>query len=325
MELKRLQNNPILTRNKNNKWESGAVFNCSVAFDKNVFHLVYRAIASGFSLRANRGYKNYISSIGYATSKDGIHFQRYTKPLIIPEYKWERFGCEDPRITKLGDRYFIFYTALSYPAYSERGGRIALATTKDFKGVAKWGVVGPNIKSKAAAIFPEKINNKIVMLFKNEASIKKAKNCIQIAFFDSEKQLLKKSEDYWENYIKNIDNFTLLSPTRGWEGKEVEVGAPPVKTSKGWLIIYAGIAKEKVWSVSAALLDLRDPKKVIAHSKEPILKPEKKYEVEGFTPNVTFPEGAVIVKNKLFVYYGAADKTCCLARCNLNDLLKSLS
>lgn len=324
MELKRFQNNPILTPNKNNKWEAEAVFNCSVTFDKNVFHLVYRAIASGFSPRPKGGYKNYISSIGYATSRNGIHFQRYSKPLIKPEYEWERFGCEDPRVTKFGDKYFIFYTALSSPASSGRGVRIALATTKDFRNVTKHGIVGPNIKSKAATIFPEKINNKIVMLFKNEAKIKKAKDCIQIAFFDNEKQLLEKNQDYWTNYIKNIDNSTLLAPTMGWEGKEVEVGAPPIKTSKGWLIIYAGIAKEKVWSVGAALLDLKDPKKVIARSKKPILKPEKKYETEGLVPNVTFPEGAVIVKNKLFVYYGAADKTCCLARCNLNDLLKSL-
>ena len=122
MRLRRYKNNPILTLNKNNKWESGAVFNCSVAYDKNIFHIVYRAIDSGFTRIKGGGYKNYISSIGYAKSSNGINFERFSKPIIKPECKWERYGCEDPRITKLGNSYYIFYTALSKPAYGKKEG-----------------------------------------------------------------------------------------------------------------------------------------------------------------------------------------------------------
>ena len=302
--LERFDKNPILVSG-NNSWEVGAVFNCGVVFD-GVFHMAYRAVGSGFSPNGRGGYDNYISSIGYARSNDGIHFKRYSKPIIRPEYEWEKFGCEDPRIVKFDDNYFIFYNALSYPAYSGKGCRIALATTKDFRKIVKHGVIGPDIKSKAGVIFPEKINDKIVMLFKDEVE-----NNIKIAFLDD-----LFSRDYSDVHI-------LLKPLDGWEGKEVEVGAPPLKTGKGWLLIYSGVSKEKVWSIGAVLLDLKDPRKIVSKRKL-ILKPEERYEIEGLVPNVTFPEGSVIVGDKIFVYYGGGDKCCCLATSNLNSLIDYL-
>ncbi|MBL7155328.1 MAG: glycosidase [Candidatus Portnoybacteria bacterium] len=322
IKLKRYQNNPILKPNPRNQWEAGAVFNCSVVFDKNVFHLVYRAVASGFSSLPKWGYKNYISSIDYAASKDGINFQRHSEPFIKPEYKWERFGCEDPRIIKFENTYYIFYTALSKPAYSPNGSaRFALATTKNFKEIHKYGVIGPDVKSKAAALFPEKINGKIAMIFTWQPDTPFCS--IAIASFDSIKQLLYPTKSYWDNFLSSIDEHIVFSPPKGlFRGQET--GAPPLKTSKGWLLIYKGPARKKIWSISAALLDLENPQKVIARSKRQILFPEKEYEIKGLIPKVTFPEGTVIVKDKLFVYYGAADKTCCLATVSLNKLIKDL-
>lgn len=322
MMLKRYESNPILAANKNNKWESGAVFNCSVAYDKNIFHMVYRAVASGFSPIKSGGYKNYISAMGYAKSKDGINFERFSKPIIKPEYKWERYGCEDPRITKLGNTYYIFYTALSEPAYGKKEGvRIALATTKDFKKIKKYGLIGPNVKSKAGTIFPEKINGEIGMLFAWKPDT--SDSSIVYASFNNVNQLFNPKNSYWKKFEDSLKDHIVFSPAKKvFRGPEV--GAPPLKTSEGWLLIYCGASKKKIWSINAALLDLKNPKKVISHSRQ-ILKPEKEYELKGLVPNVTFPSGAVVtVKNKLFVYYGAADKACCLATCNLNSLLKYL-
>lgn len=325
MRLERFKNNPILTLNKKNKWEAGAVFNCSVVFDNGIFHMVYRAINSGFypfkTENNSLGYKNFISSVGYATSQDGIHFQRHNKPLLRPDKEWDRYGCEDPRITKFEDKFYIFYTAMSSPAYTPGVSSIGLAITKDFKKVRKYSVVGPQIDAKAAALFPERVNGKIAVIFTWQPGT--PLSSIAVAFFDNLKQLLHPTKFYWKSFLSSMNQHIVLSPKRGVLMGH-EVGAPPLKTPRGWLLIYCGENKKEVWSVSAVLLDLKNPQKIIGYSKRPILKPEKKYEIKGLIPNVTFPEGAVVVKDKLFVYYGAADKTCCLAICNLNDLLKSL-
>jgi beta-1,2-mannobiose phosphorylase / 1,2-beta-oligomannan phosphorylase len=238
--------------------------------------------------------------------------------LIKPEYKYERYGCEDPRISKLGDTYYILYTSLSRPAYGKKEGvRIALATTKDFKKIKKQGIIGPDIKSKAAVLFPKKLGKKIGMMLTLYPDT--PMSSIVYASFDNMNGLLN-SKKYWQEH--SIKNSTILSNHNLFKGPEI--GASPLITKKGWLLIYCGASKKGGWSISALLLDLKNPKKVISNSIQ-ILTPEKEYELKGLVPNVTFPSGAVIFKNLLFVYYGAADKTCCLATCNLSRLLKTLT
>ena len=181
-------------------------------------------------------------------------------------------------------------------------------------------MIGPNVKSKAGTIFPEKINRKIGMLFTWKPDT--PDSSIVYASFNSINQLLNPPKEYWINFKFSLKDHIVFSPTKKiFRGPEV--GAPPLKTQKGWLLIYCGAARKKIWSISATLLDLKNPRKIVSSSKQ-ILNPEKEYELKGLVPNVIFPSGAVIVKDKLFVYYGAADKTCCLATCSLNDLLKYL-
>lgn len=323
--LIRSRNNPILKPNKNNKWEAGTVFNPSVVSVNGVFHMVYRAVASGFysftTVDKRLGYKNFISSIGYAKSKDGVHFRRNQKPLLLPDKKYDQYGCEDPRITKFEDKFFIFYTAMNSPAYTPGISRIALATTKNFKEVQRYGVAGPESNAKAAVLFPEKIKGKIAMIFTWQPDT--PDSSIAITFFENIKQLLYPTKSYWNNFFSSVNKHIIFSPPKGcFHG--YEVGAPPLRISKGWLLIYCGATKKEEWSISAALLNLKNPQKVIAFTEKPILTPEKEYEAKGLVPNVTFPGGAVLVKDKLLVYYGAADTYVAVASVNLNSLLKEL-
>ena len=114
-----------------------------------------------------------------------------------------------------------------------------------------------------------------------------------------------------------------MEPRYNWECAKIGGGTQPIKTKQGWLIIYHSVGKNRKYYAGAALLDLNTLKE-ISRTKKPLLRPEKKYEKEGHVNNVVFPSGVVLVKNKLFVYYGAADKYCCLATIKLNDLLKKL-
>jgi len=277
--------------------------------------MLYRATGNAKPIEDIKGWKEWrTSTIGYAESYDGVNFRIQKDPLVKPEFKWESMGCEDPRISKIGDTYFIFYTAVTTISGFLKV-RLALAETKDFKEIKKHGPVGPNIPSnegyvKAGSFFPEHIGGKLAMLFTWHSD--SPESIILIAKFNNIKEFIKPSKDFWSNFLKKRKNHALISPTsKALRGPEV--GATPIKTKKGWLLIYFGETSTKQWTINSALHNLKNPKKILWQSKGPILKPEKLYEKKGIVDNVTFPEGAVIKDGKLFVYYGAGDKYCCLA------------
>ncbi len=320
MKLQRYDGNPILTANPERSWEAGAVFNCGAALGPDGrFYLLYRAIPAGYKPFPDRhGYDNYISYVGLATSEDGIRFERAEEPALSPTEPWEIWGCEDPRVNPLeidGRRlYLITYTAMSAPAFSGRGDRVAVASTEDFQAFTKHGVVIPDLNDKDAVIFPEPIGGKIVMLHRVPPDI-------QIVYFDDLDHLLHPDETFWADYQARLDDFTILRREFEWEADKIGGGCPPVKTDEGWLVIYHAKDDQAVYRVGVALLDLDDPTRVIARSPHPILEPEAEFERVGDVNNVVFPQGAVLKDGVLYVYYGAADKVCCLATARLDDLL----
>jgi predicted GH43/DUF377 family glycosyl hydrolase len=296
MKLQRYTHNPILKPDTGRKWESGAVFNCGATLSEDDrVYLLYRAVSAGYTRKLDGGgYDNYVSSLGCAVSQDGINFVRFEQPVIQPTDEWERYGCEDPRITMLEMEgrplYLITYTALSAPAFSGRGDRVA---------------------------FPELIQGKIAMLHRVAPNI-------QIVYFDDLEQLTNPGKSFWREYTAVLEEFTIMKPKYQWESSKIGAGPPPVKTKEGWLLIYHGVDENHIYRTGIALLDLEDPSKVIARSPYPILEPEAEYERVGDVPNVVFPEGAVIRDGMLYVYYGGADKCCCLATADSDDFLDHL-
>jgi predicted GH43/DUF377 family glycosyl hydrolase len=193
-----------------------------------------------------------------------------------------------------------------------------LVSTEDFRTFHKHGVVIPGLDDKDAVIFPEPVNGRIAMLHRVVPDI-------QIVYFDDFEQLVHPREDFWSEYRASLEEFTVMRPKYEWESEKIGSGAPPIKTKEGWLLIYHGKDDKGVYRVGGALLDLEEPSRVIARSPYPILEPEEEYEREGDTPNVVFPEGAVVMEDTLYVYYGAADKCCCLATAKLDDILDYLA
>ncbi len=323
MKFKRYKNNPILKPEDFGKWDVGAVFNCgaTVTEDGNVV-MLYRAVPSGYrKADSGKGYINYVSSIGCAVSRDGYSFSIDEKAVITPQEEWDRYGCEDPRITRFTDKgketYLLTYTALSSPAFSGKGDRVALAATEDFKTYIRRGVIIPGIKDKDAVFFPERINGKIALLHRIPPDI-------QIVYFEDMEEVGKADGNFWSQYSESKEDHTILKRKYKWESKKIGAGPPPVKTEEGWLLIYHGVDKDNVYRAGVVLLDLEDPSRVIARSSLPILEPEEDYEKIGDVNNVVFPEGAVVLDDTLFVYYGAADKVCALATAKVHDILDFL-
>jgi predicted GH43/DUF377 family glycosyl hydrolase len=284
------------------KWESRAVLNPGAIRDGDIVHILYRAVEG----------ENF-STIGYAKlDRNGKVLERRPEPVIKRETDQEKQGCEDARIVKFEDTYYIFYTA-----YNSKIVRVAAASTHDFVTYKKHGVIIPGVNNKDAMIFPEPINNKVILIHRVEPNI-------QFAYFDSIEQMLAGDENYWENYLKRIDEFTVMRPEFDWEYSKIGAGAPPIKTARGWLMIYHGVDKNLVYRAGAALSDLEDPTKVIGRLPYPILEPKRKYEMQGDVPNVVFPEGTALFDDELLIYYGGADKVIAMASVNINELLDAL-
>lgn len=323
--LQRYEKNPILIPNEANWWESKAVFNCAILHYENKFHMLYRAIGE---------YERYISRIGYASSTDGYSFARSNHIALEPTQDYEKYGIEDPRMVEIDNQVYITYVILS--AYVTDGAVVeastALATTTDFLKYTRLRVItSKGSNNKDVVLFPEKMSQQQSSVISSSTSSNNADGAGKYFFLHRPSSWIGSTygvdkPSIWlgeGNALTNFEKHTLLlKPEEDWEELKVGAGPPPIKTRAGWLVIYHGVSREKVYSAGAALLDLHDPSKIIGRTKTPILEPKEPYEKLGDVNNVVFPTGACIVDNdKLFVYYGAADKVCCLATADLNYLL----
>lgn len=317
--VKRSEHNPILIPNRDHYWEEFATFNlCPIKRGKNIYGF-YRAISAPDKLRNPKQ----ISTIGIGKSSDGIHFEN-RMPFITPNEPFDRFGCEDPRVTFFEGNYYIFYTALSSYPFSAEGIRVAVAISKDLKSIQEKHLV-TSFNAKAMTLFPERINGKITVIFSAHTDSPPAK--IVIAQMDKIEELW--SPNFWERWQKEMDHY-VIEPKRN-QYDHVEVGAPPIKTKYGWLFIYSHIQNyfpgggERIFGIEALLLDLKNPRIIIGRTDGPILAPEEPYEISGYVGNVVFPSGAIVESDTLTIYYGASDTTVALAKVNLTDLLSSIS
>jgi predicted GH43/DUF377 family glycosyl hydrolase len=295
IRLKRYSDQPIFSLRKNNPWEAAAVFNAAAIYDNGLVHLVYRAtdISSG----GQEG--PYINALGYAVSKDGIHFNRLEEPILKNDTPQERRGPEDPRIVKIGETFYMMYTG--YGGRFQDDYRICLASSRNLIDWKRLGVVldEPN---KDASLFPEKINGQFAMLHRRPPHI-------------------------WLTFSDNLQDWSSHQPIlralpdSKWENNKIGIAGPPIKTPHGWFLIYHGVDSNMVYRLGAALLDLQNPAKVLYRLPEPILEPELQWERFGHVNNVVFSCGQVVMKEHIFVYYGGADNAIGLAIMEYEDIL----
>ncbi|MDB5259290.1 MAG: hypothetical protein JWO73_498 [Candidatus Taylorbacteria bacterium] len=300
---------------------------------KNTLALVYRAMSKPKKVvnggNSGGGESFVLSTIGISRQTGKGTFETHEQ-LLAPTYPWERFGCEDPRATKLGDTYYIFYTALSAFPFRAEGIKAAVALSDDMKTIKERHLVTP-FNAKAMSLFPEKINGKFTIIFAAHTDEPPAK--IAIAQFDHEADMWNEAK--WREWHDHIDEHTINIPRRDTD--QVEVGAAPIHTRYGWLLVYSHIQNyytqgKQIFGIQAVLLDLNDPRKIIAKTRGAFIVPETTYEKKGIVSDITFPSGALITKgtkkdgsgDKLHVFYGGADTVTAEAEVSLEALVSSM-
>ncbi len=321
--VKRSHHNPILIPAHEHHWEAFATFNMSPIRRGTILYGFYRAISTPDEL-AN---PKQISIIGRAESKDGNYFENRI-PFIAPIEEWEKYGCEDPRVTLFEGKYYLFYTALSNYPFTAEGIKVAVAVSKDLKRVNERHLVTP-FNAKAMTLFPERVNGKVTAILTAHTDMPPAPVKVSIAQVSNIEDFW--SPEFWNGWHATIDEHTIDSRRTPYD--HIEVGAPPIKTKEGWLLLYSHIQNyfqspehfQRVFGVEALLLDLDDPRKIIGRTKGPLLSPEESYELSGYVPGVVFPTGVSVDGDTLEIYYGASDMIVCRAKVNLTDLVATLA
>jgi predicted GH43/DUF377 family glycosyl hydrolase len=285
-EWRRLDSNPIVSP-RGNGWELAGTFNPAVVMHHGKFVMLYRAQDAAGTSR-----------LGYAESRDGIHFERRAEPVFVPETDYEKTGgVEDPRLVSIDGAYYLTYTG-----YNKKDAQLCLATSKDLVHWKRKGVILPAYKgnwnvgwTKSGAIVAEKINGKYWMYFLGTTAEK------------TDEMGLAYSTDlvHWTEATK-----TPVLPRRpgNFDSRVVEPGPPPMVTKDGIVLVYNGADDKLVYRVGVAVFDLRDPGRLLSRSDVPVFAPEQPWEKNGQVPNVVFVEGMAQRGSKYLFYYGGADK-----------------
>jgi len=341
--------NPILRPGEGNPWWK--VYNPGAIVDKDgKTHLFPRVMKKE---------KNWHSSIAHAVSKDGENFTWDENVPFIRNGASEKRGLEDPRITLIGDTYYMVFAA-----YDGKTVLLHSASTKNLNGpwtrhgvmlpdfdffknggkIFKWEGGKPIEKTttkrgrtwnKSGALFPERIDSKLVMIF-GEYTMWLAYSIDGIS---------------WE-----ADPKPILAPRPGtsyFDNTFIETGPPPILTEKGWLVLYHGIDEAFRYQLGFVILDKADPRKILFRTDEPIFGPKESYEIgdmlidvisggidamkkmsdaqlkehykkareKNVMPQVTFCCGTTLKDGILRIYYGAGDTSICMAEAKTQELL----
>jgi len=222
--------------------------------------------------------------------------------VIFPVTESQSNGIEDARFVQFSDGNRKTYYA-TYTAYSGRAIRSELIETSDFMSFRLAPLRGASAQNKGMALFPRKIGGKYAM----------------IARQDNENLYLIYSDDLytWDG------GQAVLKPQFPWEFVQIGNCGSPIELDEGWLLLTHGVGPVRRYSIGAALLDKGDPSKVLARSREPLLRPEPS-EREGYVPNVVYTCGAMRHRDTIILPYAVSDTFSSFATIKISALLQAM-
>ncbi|MFD2114572.1 glycosidase [Paenibacillus yanchengensis] len=329
MNITRHPANPIVVPGKYD-WRKVTVFNPAVIIENDKFYMIERTAESLIPC------KNFL---GLLESEDGVNFTHVVdEPILTPDMLGFPYGSvQDPRVVKIDDTFYMNYAlrpcAMSYyptgagvplreiPKYPDGWGedpghwltRSSIVTSKD---LINWEFLTDttplDINDRDNILFPEKINGKYALLRRPEEYVGPEYGTDNAAMWIT----------YSDNLIDWEEPKLLAKAEYDWECRKIGGATPPIKTEHGWLTLYHGVDDDIVYRVGALMLDLENPEKVIARTRDFIMEPVEYYEKFGFQiPNVIFPTGNVVKDGLLYIYYGVTDTAIALATVPLDEIV----
>ena len=222
--------------------------------------------------------------------------------IIFPVTEAQSNGIEDARFVEFrdGERRTFYAT---YTAYNGRAIRSELLETTDFINFRLTPLRGSAARNKGMALFPRRIDGRYAM----------------IARQDNENLYLVMSDDLydWNGGV------AILRPQFPWQFVQIGNCGSPIELDEGWLLLTHGVGPVRKYSIGAVLLDKADPSKVLARSREPLVRPEPS-EREGYVPNVVYTCGAMRHNDQIILPYAISDTFSTFATVGISELIESL-
>lgn len=336
--------NPIVTPGTPS-WRRAVSFNPAVFHDGQQYWMLDRCAG---------GLRPFICHLGLLRSDDGVNWKVASdEPVFTPAMCGSPIGSvQDPRVTRLEGRWWLTFAYRPYawsshptgvgvpeshetdfpnlppaPAADEKGSanvaagrsdnltRSGLAVSDDGQtwSFHSW-ITPPDIDDRNVILFPEKIAGRFAVL---------------------RRPLEAASSSIWISYSEDLKDWTepelLARAAYPWENNRIGGSCPPIRTDAGWLLFYHGVettdasVKAVTYRMGAMLLDLQDPRKILARCPMPLFEPDAYYERVGlYIPNVVFSTSCLLEGDTLLLYYGACDTCIGLARASLQAVLDRL-
>jgi predicted GH43/DUF377 family glycosyl hydrolase len=222
--------------------------------------------------------------------------------VIFPVTDAQSNGIEDARFVEFEDGAEKLYYA-TYTAYSGRAIRSELLETRDFLSFRMTPLSGAAASNKGMGLFPRRIDGRYAMITRQ----------------DNENLYLSYSDDLysWSG------GTAILKPEYPWEFVQIGNCGAPIELDEGWLLLTHGVGPVRKYSIGAALLDKRDPTRVLARTREPLVHPEPS-EREGYVPNVVYTCGAMRNGDRIILPYAVSDTFSNFATVDIAALIRTL-
>jgi predicted GH43/DUF377 family glycosyl hydrolase len=231
------------------------------------------------------------------------HDHLLSERVIFPTSKSESRGIEDARFVQFfNDDGQVTYYA-TYTAYNGVSILPQLIETRDFLHFKISTLNGQAVQNKGMALFPRKIEDRYVMLSRQDG--------------ENNRIMFSDNIHFWH------ESEILQEPQQPWEFIQLGNCGSPLETNEGWLVLTHGVGPMRQYSIGAILLDIENPAQIIGYLEEPLLVPHEE-EREGYVPNVVYSCGSLIHKNELIIPYAMSDVMSGIATVKVDELIAGM-
>jgi len=248
------------------------------------FEIDDTASNEGVALRSVLGQETGDNEITHLVAPGG---RPLSEMVVFPTTPSQRQGIEDMRLVIFEDDDLGPQVYGTYTAYDGRDARPEIMHRAASREIHFRRLKGRFATGKGMALFPRKIDGKYLMLSRQ----------------DHQNVWLLRSDDLyqWDEGTK------LLEPEGPWEFVQLGNCGSPIEIDEGWLVLTHAVGPVRLYTMGACLLAKRDPSKVLARMRYPLLRPSQVEGRDGYVPNVVYSCGGMVHDRTLLIPFGVAD------------------